>query len=208
MAKSELIVTHREATGKGAARSLRRQGLVPGVVYGKGVEATSLSVEPKALEAAIATEAGWNTLITLRGDGPFDGKVVVLKQVDLDPIRREPKHVDFHAIDLNKKVHVMVPVHVIGKSEGEKAGGALQLVRRELECVCLPTAIPSSIDVDVAAMHIGDVLHIDDVTLPEGVDVPHDVNFTVLTVVGIKAEVSEEEAEGEEAEGAEEAEEV
>jgi len=176
MAQTELNVTAREVVGKGGARSLRRQGLVPAVVYGKGLDACNVVVAPKALQAAIATEAGWNTLITLKG-----------------------KKVDFQAIDLQKKVHVMVPVHPVGKSAGEKAGGHLQVIRHELEVVCLPTAIPSAIEIDVETLGIGDVLHINDVVLPAGVEAPHDVNFTVITVTGHKAE---EAAEGEEAEEA------
>ena len=199
MAQSELNVTAREVVGKGGARSLRRQGLIPAVVYGRGLETCTVSVEPKALQAAIATEAGWNTLITLKGNGAVAGKVVILKDMQVDPIRGDVQHVDFQAIDLQKRVHVMVPVHPVGKSEGEKAGGHLQTIRHELEVVCLPTAIPGAIEVDVTALGIGDVLHIEDLVLPAGIEVPHDVNFTVITVTGHKVE---EAAAGE---GAEEA---
>jgi large subunit ribosomal protein L25 len=196
MAQTELNVTARAVVGKGGAHSLRRQGLIPAVVYGKAMETCNVVVEPKALKAAIATEAGWNTLITLKGDGAFDGKVVILKDMQVDAIRRDVQHVDFQTIDLQKKVHVMVPVHPVGKSEGEKNGGLLQVIRHELELVCLPSAIPGAIEVDVTALGIGDVLHINDLVLPAGVEAPHDVNFTVITVTGHKAE---EAAEGEEA---------
>jgi large subunit ribosomal protein L25 len=196
MAQTELNVTARDVVGKGGARSLRRQGLIPAVVYGKGMETCTVAVAPKALQAAIATEAGWNTLITLKGDGAFDSTVVILKDMQVEPIRRDVQHVDFQTIDLQKKVHVMVPVHPVGKSEGEKNGGLLQVIRHELELVCLPSAIPGAIEVDVTALGIGDVLHINDLVLPAGVEAPHDVNFTVITVTGHKAE---EAAEGEEA---------
>ena len=200
MATSVLNVEPRVRIGKGGSRKVRNDGLIPAVVYGKGLDALNVRVAPKALDKAIATEAGWNTLITLRGDGPFDGKVVILKDMQIDPIRREPLHVDFHAIDLSAKVTVMVPVHTVGKSAGEKMGGSLQIIRHELEAVCLPADIPAAIEIDVTALQVGDVVHIEDVTLPGGVEVPHEVNFTVLTVTGRKAEESEEE-------GAEEAEE-
>ena len=220
MAKSVLNVEPRVRTGKGGSRKVRADGLVPAVVYGKGIEAFNLRVDPKALQQATATEAGWNTLITLKGDGPFDGKVVVLKDMQIDAIRREPKHVDFYALDLKKKIAFMIPVSPQGKSKGEKEGGTLQLVRHELELYCLPTDIPPSIEINVEALEVGDVIHIDEVELPAGVESKHDVNFTVLTVVGRMAEeveeVEEEEAlegvaeEGEAAaeEGAEEAEEA
>lgn len=201
MAKSVLNVEPRVRTGKGGSRKVRADGLVPAVVYGKGMEALNLRVDPKALQQATATEAGWNTLITLKGDGPFDGKVVVLKDMQIDAIRREPKHVDFYALDLKKKIAFMVPVSPQGKSKGEKEGGTLQLVRHELELFCLPTDIPPSIEINVEELEVGDVVHIDEVTLPEGVESKHDVNFTVLTVVGRMAEEVEAAEEEEALEG-------
>ena len=214
MAKSVLNVEPRVRTGKGGARKVRADGLVPAVVYGKGIETLNLRVDPKALQQATATEAGWNTLITLKGDGPFDGKVVVLKDMQIDAIRRQPKHVDFYALDLKKKIAFMVPVSPQGKSKGEKEGGTLQLVRHELEVFCLPTNIPHSIEINVEELEVGDAVHIDEVSFPEGAESRHDVNFTVLTVVSRMAEeveeVEEEELlEGELAEeGSEEAEEA
>ena len=202
MAKSELQVMPRNESGKGVARTLRREGLVPAVVYGKGMDPCSITVDPKALKQAIATEAGWNTLITLKGEGPFDGKVVLLKDMQIDAIRRNVVHADFNTIDLKKKLHVMVPVNAIGTPVGVVEGGTLSVVRHELEVICLPTAIPKSIDIDVSEMDIGDVFHVDDLEVEEGVEVPHDVNFTILTVVGRMAEEVEE-VEGEEIEGEE-----
>lgn len=203
MAKSELQVMPRNEAGKGVARTLRREGLVPAVVYGKGMDPCSITVEPKALKKAIATEAGWNTLITLKGDGPFDGKVVLLKDMQIDAIRRDVVHADFNAIDLKKKISVMVPVIANGTPVGVVEGGTLSVVRHELEVICLPTAIPKSIDIDVSEMQIGDVFHVDDLEVADGAEVPHDVNFTILTVVGRMAEeveaVEGEEVEGEEA---------
>ncbi len=198
MAKSVLNVEPRVRMGKGGSRKVRREGLVPAVVYGKGIDPLSLRLDPKALQQSVATDAGWNTLITLKGDGPFDGLVVILKDMQIDAIRRTPKHVDFLAIDLKKTLSVMVPVHPVGKSQGEVEGGSLQLVRHELELNCLPTNIPTSIEIDVTKLNISDVVHIDEVDLPEGVESQHDVNYTVLTVVGRKAEEVEEGAEEEE----------
>jgi large subunit ribosomal protein L25 len=188
MAKSVLNVETRVRTGKGGSRKVRRDGLVPAVVYGKGFEALNLRLDPKALQQAIANEAGWNTLITLKGDGLFDGQVVILKDMQIDAIRRDTQHVDFLAIDLKKTLSIMVPVHPVGKSQGEVEGGTLQLVRHELELNCLPTNIPTSIEIDVTKLNISDVVHIDEVVLPEGVESHHDVNYTVLTVVGHKPE--------------------
>lgn len=197
MAQAELNVEIRENTGKGVARKLRAVGKCPAVVYGKGMEPTAITIEPKDLEKAIATDSGWNTLLTLKGAAEVEGKVVVLKDLDLHAIRRTMVCADFHAIDVLKKVSFMVPVHTVGTSVGEKEGGILQLIRHELEVVCLPTAIPQSIDIDVTELGIGDVFHVAEVVVPEGAEIPHDVNFTVITVKGHKAE-EEETEEGEE----------
>lgn len=204
MAQAELNVEIRENTGKGVARKLRAEDKIPAVVYGKDMEPTPISVDPKALEDAISSEAGWNTLLTLKGASEVEGKIVVLKDLELHPLRRDMICADFHAIDLQKKLSFMVPVVTIGTSEGQKMGGSLQIIRKELEVICLPTVVPQAIEINIEEMMIGDVVHIDDVVAPEGVELPHDVNFTVITVKGHKEEVEESE-EGEEGEVAEEA---
>jgi large subunit ribosomal protein L25 len=191
MAQTELNVSQRDGLGKGTARTLRREGLIPAVMYGKGVESCALTVEPRKLAAIVGSEAGLNTLITLKGQGAFDGQVVILKDLQRDPIRQTLLHVDFQAIDLKQKTHVMVPVVVVGKSAGEKEGGNLQIIRHEIELVCLPANIPSAIEVDVTEMNIGDVLHVQEIQLPFGVELPADVNYTVLTVGGRAAEGEE-----------------
>lgn len=198
MAQSELQVTARENFGKGAARSLRRQGLVPAVVYGKGVDTYAIIVDPKALKIALSSGVGLNTLLTLKGDGPFSGKTVLLVDSQIHAIRRDLEHVDFKTIDITQETSVMVPIVTLGTPAGEKMGGTMSLIRHELEVHCLPTAIPSSIEVDVSAMLIGDVLHVDEIKAPAGVTIPYDVNFTVVTVVGH----APEEVEGEEDEEA------
>ncbi len=198
MANAELNVTLREDAGKGVARRLRAQGLVPAIVYGKGIDPCAITVEPRALEKAVSSEAGWNTLITLKGAKSVEGKVVVLKDLELHPIRRNMVCADFHAIDLKKKGTFLVPVVAVGKSEGEKLGGGLQVIRHELEVVCLPTAVPQSIEIDVTALNIGDTIHVEEIESPAGVEIPFDVNFTVITVKGHKEEV--EEVDGEEVE--------
>lgn len=197
MAKAELNVEIRENTGKGVARKLRAAGKIPAVVYGKEMDPTCIAVEPKALEEAVNTEAGWNTLLTLKGAPEVEGKVVVLKDLELHPLRRDMVCADFHAIDLKKKGHFMVPVVAVGTSEGQKMGGSLQIIRKELEVICLPTAVPQAVEINVEALNIGDTVHIEDVAAPEGAELPHDVNFTVITVKGHKEEVEETE-EGEE----------
>ncbi len=203
MANAELNVTLREEAGKGVARKLRAQGLVPAVVYGKGLDPCTITVEPKALEKAVSSGAGWNTLITLKGAAPVEGKVVVLKDLKRHAIRRTMVCADFHAINLKQKGHFMVPVVTVGTAAGVKAGGLLQILRHEIEVLCLPNAVPQSIEVEVSALEIGDVVHVAEIEAPKGTEIPFDANFTILTVAGHKPE--EEEIEGEEVEEGEEA---
>lgn len=193
MAQEELNIELREGTGKGVARKLRAEGKIPAVVYGKQVEPTTISVSPKELEAAISGEAGWNTLLTLKGAAGLEGKLVVLKDADFHPLRREMICADFHAINLQEKSSFMIPVQTVGTSAGQKMGGSLQLIRHELEVMCLPTEVPQSIEVDVTALEIGDTVHVEEVKAPENTELVFDVNFTVVTVVGHKAETEETE---------------
>ncbi|MDY0212947.1 MAG: 50S ribosomal protein L25 [Desulfuromonadaceae bacterium] len=196
MQQSELSVSLRERVGKGGARSARRAGLIPGVVYGVDIAATPVLVSPKELTTVLDTDAGINTILTLRAEGqPFNGLNVMVKDEQINPIRRERIHVDFQVVDLKKKGYYMVPVFTVGESAGEKEGATLQLIRVELEVYCLPTKVPGHIEIDVSALEIGDSIHIEDVTAPEDVEFVHDVNFTVVTVVGFRASELDEDEE-------------
>ncbi len=205
MAQVKLNVEIREKSGKGVARKLRAAGRLPAVVYGKTLDPTAIVVDPKELETAVSGEAGLNTLITLKGAANLDGKVVILKDAGVHAIRREMICADFYVINLKEKSAFMVPVNLVGTAAGQKEGGALQLVRNELEVLCLPTEVPQSIDIDVTALEIGDTVHIEEVVAPEGAELVHDVNFTVVTLSIIKeeVEVSEDDELGEGAEAAE-----
>jgi len=189
MEQAELNVEIREKSGKGVARKLRVIGKLPAVVYGKDLEPTAITVDPKELEAAISGEAGLNTLITLKGATELSGKVVILKNADIHPLRRDMISADFHAINLTEKAVFLVPINIVGTAAGQKEGGTLQLVRNELEVLCLPTQVPQAIDIDVTALAIGDTIHIEEVTAPEDIELVHDVNFTVMTLSIIKEEV-------------------
>lgn len=196
MAQVVLEVEARENAGKGFARRLRAAGKVPAVVYGKGMDATMVSVDPKALQKAVSGEAGWNTLITLSGAG-LDKKIVVLKDAQIHALRRDMLSVDLHAINLKEKSSFMVPVNLVGVSKGEKEGGSTHLIRKELEVICLPTEVPQSFDINIEALEIGDTVHIEDVEAPAGVEFVHEVNFTIVTVLGHTAEEEETEDETE-----------
>jgi len=189
MAQVELNVEIRKESGKGVARKLRAAGKLPAVVYGKELGTAAIVVDPKELEGAISGKAGLNTLITLKGAVDLDGKVVIMKDADVHPISRNMISADFYAINLTEKSSFNVPINIVGTAAGQNEGGTLQLVRNELEVLCLPTQVPQAIDIDVTALEIGDTIHIEEVIVPKDVELVHDVNFTVLTLNIIKEEV-------------------
>ena len=122
------------------------------------------------------------------------------------PVSRTVLHLDLYEVSMDQKIKVMVPVVTTGKSAGVEVGGTLQIIRRELEVFCLPDQIPENITIDITALEIGDSFHVEDLPLEDTVEIPADVNFTILTILSPTAE-EEEEVEGEEEEGEEEGEE-
>jgi large subunit ribosomal protein L25 len=187
MERAQLSVNLRQEKRKGGARKVRARGGIPGIVYGKGMDNILIEVNPKEFETVLSGSGGMNTLLEMKV--PEHGTITaMLKDHQADNISRNFTHLDFVKVDLQKKIRVAVPIAIMGKAEGVKEGGILEIVRRELEVVCLPTAIPQGIEVDVTVLKIGQSLHIDDLKLPEGIDVPRDTNFTVVSVVAPKAE--------------------
>jgi large subunit ribosomal protein L25 len=179
--KSTLEAKSREGSGKGAARKLRAQGLVPAVVYGKHLKApVHVAVAPKSIKQSINTPHKLNTLITLKLDGA--SHQVLLKDYQQDPVTREILHADFIAVSDNEQVKVNVPLVLVGKAVGTADGGLLTQARRELEVWALPQAIPEKIEVDVTHLKIAMALHINDIKLPSGVSVKTNVNYTLAVV--------------------------
>ena len=184
MAQKELAVKLRTATGKGVCRKLRSEGLAPGVVYGKGMEAVAVTVDPKELDAAIAGEGGRNTLLTLGCDGALNGATVIVADTYRDPLRGTLYHVDLHKISLTDKVRVEVPVNLVGTAAGVKEGGLLDFAMHTLEIECLPGEIPDHLDVDVTNLTIGHSIHVGDLQVPAGIRVLDDPRAGVVSVLG------------------------
>jgi len=177
-------VEARETTGKGAARRLRQQGLVPGVVYGGGRGATPIAFDVAKFERLLATShSGVNTLIDLTGGSAASGRTVIAKELQREAVRGRITHVDFYEIDLKTKIEVEVPIHLTGTPLGVVNGGVLDQQLREIEIMCLPNAIPDSIEVDVSGMDLGSTLHVADLVIPAGVDVKSESDLTVATVL-------------------------
>jgi large subunit ribosomal protein L25 len=179
-----LNVELREKTGKGISRRLRSKGLIPGIVYGKGMESVPVSVDTKELTAVIAGEGGQNRLIALKGGGVLDGSVIIVADLLKDPMKGTVRHVDLHKIDLSEKVKVEVAIRLVGTSIGVKEGGLLDFAMHRVEVECLPNLIPGHIDVDVTDLTIGHSIHVGDMKLPAGVKVLEDSRASIVSVLG------------------------
>lgn len=162
----------RDQFGKRNARRMRReQNQIPGVLYGAGLATQSVHFPTKELTNALAEESTYSRILTLRIDGQGEQKAV-LKQVQRHPSRPRILHVDFLRIDMNKKLTMEIPIHLLGTLEapGLKEGGILSHHLTEIEIQCLPADLPQFIELDVSNMTLGDSLHLADVKLPTGVE--------------------------------------
>jgi large subunit ribosomal protein L25 len=180
--RNTLAAHVRDGAGKGSARRLRAQGLVPAVVYGRHLEnPVHIAVDPIEVKKAIATPHKFNTLLSLKLDGQPE-RLVLLKDYQQDPLSREMLHADFIDVRENEQVKVNVPLVLTGKAVGVAEGGILSQSRRDLEIFAMPGAIPEKIEADVSHLKIAQSLHINDVKMPEGVRVKSHVNYTIAVV--------------------------
>ncbi len=181
----ELNVEPRE-TGKGNSRNLRFEKKVPSVVYG-AIENVHLHVSEKEI-VKYNVRAFENALFTLKSSNTkANGKVVLMKKVDVHPLSRRPIHVDFFALDLTKTVRVSVEIKLEGKPIGLSEGGLLNVVNRSIEIEVLPTDIPESITADISHLGLGDALHVSDLKMPEKVKVLS-APETTIAVVNVQEE--------------------
>ena len=194
----ELKATAREGTGKLANRALRAQKMVPGIVYGGEADPANVALEYKLLWQHYQTGHFLQTVYVLDVDGKKER--VLPREVQVDPVRDFPIHVDFMRVSASSRIDVEVPVHFVNEdaSPGLKRGGVLNIVRHEIELSCPADAIPESLTVDLTGLNIGDSVHISAIKLPAGVTpVIADRDFTVATIAGAASAKSEAAAEGE-----------
>jgi len=196
----------RETAGKGAARAIRREGLVPAVIYGDKKDPVSISLSPKELWLQLHTG---QTFFASTGEIQI-GKtkeMVICRDVQFHPVTDAPMHADFLRLAKDASIVVAIPVTFVNeeKSDGIKRGGVLNVVRHEIECEVPANAIPESIEVDLTGTAVGDSIHISAVSLPKGVEPTiTDRDFTICSIAapssGEKAAVESEEESEEEAE--------
>jgi large subunit ribosomal protein L25 len=188
-----LNVEARDRAGKGAARETRRQGFVPGVIYGNKQSPVSIALNPRMLWAEMNKPGFRTRLFDISVGGTVER--VLCRDVQRHPVNDMPLHVDFLRVSAESKVHIRVPVHFINqdKSTGLKRGGVLNVVSHELEIIAPANAIPSALTIDLTGLDIGTSVHLSAVTLPDGVTVvTHEKNQTIATIAAptVVAEVA------------------
>ena len=200
----KLEVQEREERGSAATRRLRRQGLIPGVLYGRGKDPHPFCVAERELRRALTGPAGLHAILDVALDGQKTTHASILKDYQQDVITGRLAHIDLQEVRLDQPIQAQVVIELVGESAGTKEGGVLSQVSREINVEALPLEVPERIEVDISAMEMGDTLRLADVPVPEGVTFLDDPEETVLATVTVPTkEVEPEPTEEELAELAE-----
>lgn len=188
MQRQELTITRRQETGKQAAKRLRRNGVVPAVLYG-GAKAEPVSVDPRSVLRILHGHQGSTQLLTLRFEGDSSSRMAIIRDIQFHPVLDSLVHVDLQEVRADRAITVRVALHPVGEAAGVKEQkGILQIVMHELDVSCLPTMIPERIDADVSALMIGNVLTVAGLQVPEGVRILNAPDQAVVTVAPPMAE--------------------
>jgi large subunit ribosomal protein L25 len=197
--QAKLTVQTRTQVGRNAIKKVRKEGLIPGVIYGVGQEPINLEVNRRQLSTVLAHSSSENILLELEivdGDNKRSS-LAMIQEVQHHPIQRQILHVDFHAVSATEKITAEVPIETIGEPIGVKTnGGLLEHNLRDLEVECLPGDLPDRIEVDVANLDINQSIHVKDLKLPAGVEAVTDGDLTVVAVSAARVEEEPTEALG------------
>jgi large subunit ribosomal protein L25 len=197
--QAKLTVQTRTQVGRNAIKKVRKEGLIPGVIYGVGQEPINLEVNRRQLSTVLAHSSSENILLELEivdGDNKRSS-LAMIQEVQHHPIQRQILHVDFHAVSATEKITAEVPIETIGEPIGVKtSGGLLEHNLRDLEVECLPGDLPDRIEVDVTSLDINQSIHVKDLKLPPGVEAVTDGDLTVVAVSAARVEEEPTEALG------------
>jgi len=180
----KLEVRERKVLGSRPSRRLRSQGLIPGVLYGKG-HSRAIVVPERDLRTAMTGPSGLHAILDVVIEGQTTAHPSILAEYEQDPIRGTISHIDLREIRLDQAIHATVVVHLVGESAGVKSGGVLSLIARELQVEALPANVPEHIDVDIAMLEVGDVLRLADIPAIENVTFLDDLHETVIATVSM-----------------------
>ena len=203
MSETTVEVKQRDEMGKNANRRLRAAGGIPAVVYGGGKDPIAISVEKNDIHELLKQAGGENAVFLLKLAGTGKARHTMVREVVVDPISRQIIHIDFQRVLMTEKVKVQVPIELVGVPEGVKnQGGVLDFITREVELECLPGDIPPQLELDVAALEVGEQVQVKDLSLPAKVEMHEEPDRVIAAVahsrVAQEVEAAEAEAEGEE----------
>src|ERR1051326_3028340 len=198
--RMKLQVRERERRGSADARRLRKEGYIPGVLYGSGHQPQAICVEERELRRVLTGPSGLHAILDVVLEGQKSTHASILKDYQQDPLRGHISHVDLQEVRLDQPIQASVNVQLIGEPEGVKEGGVLSQVQREINVEALPMEIPEHIELDVSGMAIGDTLRLADLAEREGVRYLDNPEETVLATVTLPTRVEEPEPEVEEGE--------
>ena len=206
MRQVELVARKRNVFGKGAARNLRRAGIIPGVLYGRDQDTMSVQINEQTFKKFLRAN-GENMLIDLNID-EYGTEPVLIKELQRHPVKRSLVHADFIRISLDESVTAPVPITLVGSAPGVQEGGVLTFLLRQISVTCLPLLIPEEIQVDISEMNIGDTIRVADLALDEEIENLEDPQSYIVSVVPpiVEAEPVEDVEEDEEGEEGEEGE--
>jgi large subunit ribosomal protein L25 len=183
MSATKLVAQSRTTTGSAAARRLRAEGHIPGVIYGQGMTPISVTVERRDLRLALSGAAGSNTVLSVEVGGTVYPAVV--KEMQRHPIKRTVSHIDFLTVNMNEVLNVQVPVRLEGEAKAVTGeGGLVDAAVDTIEVSCTPGNIPAEFVIDVTNMVPGDVIHLSDVPMPKGVTALGEPGMAVVTALG------------------------
>jgi len=191
----KLQVLERENRGSAESRRLRKQGLIPGVIYGGGHDPRSISVDERVLRQALTGAGGLHAILDVTLDGQGTARPSILKSYQQDPVKGTLTHVDLQEVDLSKPIQARVVVELVGEPVGVTEGGVLSQVNREVTVEALPLEIPEHLDLDVTGMAIGDTLRLADLPPFEGLRFLDDPDESVLATVTMPTRFVEPEVE-------------
>lgn len=190
-----IVVHKRDVTGTRASNRLRKAGLIPGVLYGHGKDATPIALEPHALREALSTGAGTHAILNVTFEGQKRGHKAIVKEMTLDRVKSTVIHIDLQEIRLDETIETAVAVHFEGESKGVKAGGMLEEAIREVSVKGVVTAIPEHLVMDITELEVGGTLKVSDLQVPEGIEVLDDPDEVLCSVLAPRKGVEGEEVE-------------
>lgn len=192
--RTKLTVRTREHLGSRETRRLRKQGVIPGVLYGRN-EPVAIAIDERELRRALTGKAGLHSILDVEIDGTGSSHASILKDYQLDKVRGGVTHVDLQEVHLDRPIHASVTVHLIGSEDapGVREGGVLSQPLRELNVEALPLEVPEHLDLDVSHMALGDTLRLADIVVPAGVTLLDDLETVAATVTAPTREEEPEE---------------